>query len=156
MLTILRKIKHIRQIIKNVCSTINLLLKNHIKNGPLQFTNFEEYGHTKSYCILHSLWIVCGDLHSISKCILNKEHLTKKSSNCGGNHTANYRGIYRCRGPLYKVLASKLLPGIQVRHNQMLNPQILKAKLLKSLTRVQNLVMLRITLSKEVMQSGKR
>ncbi|XP_050338495.1 nucleic-acid-binding protein from transposon X-element isoform X1 [Bactrocera neohumeralis] len=88
----------------------------HKRNGPVQCTNCQEYGHTKAYCTLRSVCVVCGDLHPTSKCTLKKEDLNKKCSNCGGNHTANYRGC-----PVYKDLKSKLSQGIQARRNQMMN-----------------------------------
>ena len=57
-----------------------------------------------------------GDLHSTTKCTLKKEDLTKKCSNCGGKHAANYRCC-----PVYKDLKSKLSLGVQARRKQMMN-----------------------------------
>lgn len=65
----------------------------HKRSGPVQCLNCQEYGHTKTYCKLPSVCVVCGDLHNSSKCDKPKNDSTvKKCSNCGGNHTANYRG----------------------------------------------------------------
>lgn len=65
----------------------------HKRSGPIQCHNCQEYGHTKSYCTLPSVCVICGDLHETGSCTKTKEDSTiKKCSNCGGNHTANYRG----------------------------------------------------------------
>lgn len=65
----------------------------HKRNGPTQCLNCQEFGHTKAYCKLPTVCVVCGDLHNSSECDKSRDDSTsKKCSNCGGNHTANYRG----------------------------------------------------------------
>lgn len=65
----------------------------HKRSGPVQCHNCQEYGHTKTYCKLPSVCVVCGELHGTNKCNKPKDDQKhKKCSNCGGNHTANYRG----------------------------------------------------------------
>lgn len=65
----------------------------HKRSGPVQCSNCQEYGHTKTYCKLPTVCVVCGDLHDTHKCDKPKDDSSvKKCSNCGGNHTANYRG----------------------------------------------------------------
>lgn len=76
----------------------------HKRNAPVQCTNCQEYGHTRSYCTLRPVCVVCGDLHDSKQCQINKENACeKKCNNCGGNHTANYRGC-----PIYKELKIRL------------------------------------------------
>lgn len=70
--------------------------------GPIQCQNCQEYGHTKAYCTLPTVCVACGDLHQSVECNVNTQE-QKKCSNCGGNHTANYRGC-----PVYKELKGKL------------------------------------------------
>lgn len=74
----------------------------HKRNGPVQCSNCQEYGHTKTYCTLRTVCVVCGELHPSSQCTMNK-NVEKKCSNCAGNHTANYRGC-----PVFKDLKNKL------------------------------------------------
>lgn len=63
------------------------------RTGPVQCHNCQEYGHTKGYCKLPAVCVACGGIHETKKCLLPKnEPEAKKCSNCGGNHTANYRG----------------------------------------------------------------
>lgn len=65
----------------------------HKKAGPIQCLNCQEYGHTKTYCKLPTVCVVCGELHSTANCDKPKDDSNKKRcSNCNGNHTANYRG----------------------------------------------------------------
>lgn len=74
----------------------------HKRWGPIQCQNCQEYGHTKKYCVLQTVCVVCGDLHQTTSCPVKAQE-EKKCSNCGGNHTANYRGC-----PVYKNLRKKL------------------------------------------------
>ena len=54
---------------------------------------WQEYCYTKSYCKLRSVCVVCGGPHSSAECSTVKSDAnSKKCSNCGGNHTTNYRG----------------------------------------------------------------
>lgn len=65
----------------------------HKRAGPVQCFNCQEYGHTKSYCKLPTVCVVCGELHATDKCDKSKDDKgAKKCSNCGENHTANFRG----------------------------------------------------------------
>lgn len=66
----------------------------------VQCQNCQEFGHTKSYCKLLNVCVACGDLHPTKDCEKKKDDpTTRKCSNCGGNHTANYRGC-----PVYVAL----------------------------------------------------
>ena len=76
----------------------------HKRSGPVQCLNCQEYGHTKAYCRLPAVCVICGELHSTAHCNKSKsESQFKKCSNCGGNHTANYRGC-----PVYSIVKKTL------------------------------------------------
>jgi len=62
----------------------------HKRRQPVQCTNCQEYGHTKAYCTLKSICVVCRDAHSTVNCPKNKNDSSiKLCSNCGEKHTAN-------------------------------------------------------------------
>ena len=89
----------------------------HKRNGPVQCSNCQEYGHTKTYCTLRSVCVACGDSHGSDHCQVNKEDpSTKKCGNCGGNHTANYKGC-----PVYKELKSRMRRVPPTRSQHMSN-----------------------------------
>ena len=90
----------------------------HKRNGPVQCTNCQEYGHTKSYCTLHPVCVACGGLHHTTLCsIKNKKDATlRKCANCGGNHTANYRGC-----SVYKDLKARISHQRQTARNKSRN-----------------------------------
>lgn len=76
----------------------------HKRRQPVQCTNCQEYGHTKAYCTLKSICVVCSDAHSTVNCPKNKNDSSiKLCSNCGEKHTANWRGCI-----VYKELKSRL------------------------------------------------
>lgn len=84
----------------------------HKRNGPVQCTNCQEFGHTKSYCTLRSVCVACGDFHQVAQCTLsksnNEDKVKVKCGNCGNNHTANYRGC-----PVYIELKKRLNQRLQ-------------------------------------------
>lgn len=85
-------------------------------NGPIQCTNCQEYGHTKTYCKLPSVCVICGDLHTTSVCNKPKnDSNVKKCSNCGENHTANYRG-YVVYTEMRKKNNPRVIPPVPVTH----------------------------------------
>jgi len=89
----------------------------HKRKGPVQCTDCQEYGHTRAYCTLRPVCVICGELHDSAYCMTNKsDPNTKKCGNCGGNHTANYRGC-----PIYKDLKSRLHPRITSQNRDLLN-----------------------------------
>lgn len=78
----------------------------HKRIGPVQCLNCQEFGHTRKYCTLPSVCVVCGDLHESQNCTKPKDDSSvKKCSNCGENHTANYRGC-----SIYVHMKKKLAP----------------------------------------------
>jgi len=92
----------------------------HKRNGPVQCSNCQEYGHTRTYCTLRSVCVACGDSHGPDSCQVNKnDPSTKKCGNCGGNHTANYRGC-----PVYKELKSRIRRVPTARHPHLLGATI--------------------------------
>lgn len=65
----------------------------HKRKDPVQCQNCQEYGHTKTYCKLPAVCVICGDSHKTLECKGPKDDpKIKKCSNCGANHTANFRG----------------------------------------------------------------
>jgi len=76
----------------------------HLRIGPVQCSNCQEYCHTKTCCTLPSVCVACGDLHESGTCPANKHDPNlEKCGNCGENHTSNYRGC-----PVYKDLKSRM------------------------------------------------
>lgn len=75
----------------------------HKRKSVLQCFKCQEYGHTKGYCKLQDVCVICGALHNSANCTLEKNSEQKKCNNCGGNHTANYKG---CQ--VYKIYQEKL------------------------------------------------
>lgn len=65
----------------------------HKRRSPVQCQNCQEFGHTRTYCKLPAVCVICGNLHKTVECKNPKDDPSlKKCSNCGQNHTANYRG----------------------------------------------------------------
>lgn len=61
--------------------------------GPVQCTNCQEYSHTRGYCTLLPICVICGEQHATADCDKPKDDTnSRKCKNCLGNHTANYRG----------------------------------------------------------------
>ena len=73
------------------------------RNRPVQCGNCQEFGHTKNYCTLRTVCVACGDFHASSQCDIKEKGLKRKCGNCGGDHSANYRGC-----PVYKELLKRL------------------------------------------------
>jgi len=91
----------------------------HPRNGPVQCSNCQEFGHTRTYCTLRPVCVVCGELHRTSECekkVLNDKNIVK-CGNCGGNHTANYRG---CQ--VYQHLKRNIALQRQTLRNPNKNP----------------------------------
>lgn len=53
--------------------------------------NCQVWGHSKSHCRHPSRCVKCGDNHITNECVKPKED-NAKCANCGGDHTANFRG----------------------------------------------------------------
>ena len=65
----------------------------HKNRNPVQCFNCQEYGHTFNYCHLRQICVICSEAHDTKECPKDKNSTTvKKCSNCGENHTANYKG----------------------------------------------------------------
>lgn len=90
------------------------------KNSSLaQCQNCQEYGHTKAYCKLSSVCVICGGSHLTINCTHGKSDTSvKRCSNCNGNHTANYRGC-----PIYLHLLNKQKQPIQTKTSHRDNYQ---------------------------------
>lgn len=76
------------------------------RKSLIQCFNCQEYGHTHNYCKLSEVCVICAGSHKTSLCPHDKnETNVKKCSNCGENHTANYRGC-----SIYIELRKRLIP----------------------------------------------
>lgn len=85
------------------------------RTGPVQCIKCQEYGHTKAYCTLHDVCVICGELHDSKQCNKVKNDPTVKCcSNCGENHTANYRGC-----PVYLDLKRKINPKLRYEQREL-------------------------------------
>ena len=64
-----------------------------------QCHRYQEYGHTKSYCIKAYSCVKCTDNHQTEECTKSKD-LLLKCALCGGLHPANYKATYTgsCKG----------------------------------------------------------
>lgn len=80
------------------------------RRAPAQCTNCQEFNHTRRYCKLPPVCVICGEVHNSSECRKPKDDPSIKiCSNCGGNHVASYRGcsVYiKLRDNLKKKRAS--------------------------------------------------
>jgi len=85
----------------------------HKRNGPVQCANCQEYGHTKSYCTLRSVFVACGELHTSPKCELKNAPNSKKCGNCEEDHTANYRGC-----PVYTEFKNRINQRVSTTRSQ--------------------------------------
>lgn len=75
------------------------------RRNIVQCFNCQEYGHTYNYCCLREICVICSGLHESKACPSDKNNSEiKKCSNCGGNHTANYKGC-----AVYLSLKQKLM-----------------------------------------------
>lgn len=91
----------------------------HKRNGPVQCLNCQEFGHTKSYCQLPAVCVVCAELHCSSSCNKQKsERDARKCSNCGEKHTANYRGCEVYSSEKEMFFNRKRSAPIQARNTQ--------------------------------------
>ena len=61
------------------------------RRSVIQCLNCQGYGHTKNYCRLPARCVRCEEAHSSDRCP-NPKGSPPKCANCGGSHTANYRG----------------------------------------------------------------
>lgn len=76
----------------------------HKRNGSVQCTNCQEFGHSKRYFKLPTVCVICGELQNVTLCDKNVlDFSIKKFSNCGENHTANFRGCW-----VYKSMKLRL------------------------------------------------
>jgi len=57
----------------------------HKRNAAVQCANCQEYGHTRSYCKLRPVSVLCGELHDSAHCPASKDDCnSKKWGKCGG------------------------------------------------------------------------
>lgn len=84
------------------------------KASVVQCHKCQEYGHTKSYCKLVDVCVICGLLHASSTCPnKNNFEAAKHCSNCNGNHTANFKGCIVYQKLKQKLETSRNIPRQQ-------------------------------------------
>lgn len=67
-----------------------------------QCTRCQRFGHTKNYCRLQPRCVKCTESHHYSECP-KRAGESPSCVNCGGNHTANFRGC-----PFFTDLKSRI------------------------------------------------
>lgn len=76
------------------------------RNGPIQCSNCQQFGHGNSSCFLHPACVRCGQGHSSKVCPLLSASTTDgnrpkipdadvRCALCGQNHTSNYTGCQK-------------------------------------------------------------
>ncbi|KMQ93449.1 nucleic-acid-binding protein from transposon x-element [Lasius niger] len=73
-----------------------------------QCTKCQAYGHTKNYCFRGPRCVKCAEKHLTADCPKKQKFNEVKCYNCGGNHSASYKG-YEVR----KQLQQKLFPRLR-------------------------------------------
>lgn len=84
------------------------------KNEILQCKRCQSLGNTQNYCQRQAVCVKCGEKHHSTEC--EKPKIAPcKCVNCGGNHTANWKGC-----PVYKTKLSsnQTLTTVTQRINQ--------------------------------------
>jgi len=76
-------------------------------SGPAQCFKCQRFGHGSSNCSHPPRCVKCANHHSAKECPKTKEQ-HPKCCNCGGSHTANYRGC-----PVYVAAAKKPSPTLE-------------------------------------------
>lgn len=71
--------------------TIKIEPPHKTKNGIVQCTRCQLYGHSKSYCNRPFVCVKCGGQHSTESCKKSKA-TPATCALCGGDHPANYKG----------------------------------------------------------------
>ncbi len=79
------------------------------RKSVVQCFKCQEFGHTKSYCKLQDVCVICGKFHETKLCPLDKKEIdcekNRHCNNCQGNHTANYKGC-----PVYAHEYNRIFP----------------------------------------------
>lgn len=70
---------------------INVKIEPYRSPGPAQCYKCQNFGHSSLQCGHSSRCVKCGETHASNSCVKPLE-VTPKCCNCGGAHTANYRG----------------------------------------------------------------
>ncbi|GBM40285.1 hypothetical protein AVEN_34225-1 [Araneus ventricosus] len=96
------KLEHLFYIIVTVEKYVN-------KNIPQCF-KCQGWHHGASLCKMNPKCVICAGTHEYRDCPnKNKENFVTKCANCGGNHTASYRGCPRF--PKIKPKTNSIQPG---------------------------------------------
>lgn len=72
------------------------------KNEIPQCKRCQSFGHTQNYCHKQAKCVKCGENHHTTECKILKKAACK-CANCGGDHTANWKGC-----PAYKAKVASI------------------------------------------------
>lgn len=97
--------------IYNIRTLMNCVVKfepPYAKKEIRQCTRCQGYNHTKTFCTRAPQCVKCMGSHLTEKCTRKERSTEVQCVNCGGAHTANYRG---CQA--YQDLRKKLFPTLR-------------------------------------------
>ena len=77
-----------------------------VPKGPVQCKRYQRFGHTQRNCGYVPRCVACWEAHLSGECSTFKEQL--QCCCCGGNHTANYRGYGKWKGPRWSLQGGHL------------------------------------------------
>ena len=116
----------------------------HTRNDLVQWMKWQEFGHTKSYCKLSSVCVVCGNQNAYSQCEAAKSSVsyadTLKSSGASTNTIENSVGFESC----FQTITQNLTTFTQNMTNIIASMQNIMQELLRSQNQ-----MLQVLLSKK-------
>lgn len=113
--------------INNNIFEINILLNTKIKiEEPykrriiIQCQNFQEYGHSKTYCSYPPRCVRCAAQHLTSSCTKSRD-TSAKCVLCNGEHPANYKGcqIHKNLQKLRNPISRNQQPTINTQSNHI-------------------------------------
>lgn len=92
---------------------VNVKIESYKSTGPIQCFTSQDFGHSSSKCNHSHRCVKCGGNNASNSCSKPKE-VTPTCCNCGGEHTANYRGCPY----LTKLVSEKTKSNTKVVSNQ--------------------------------------
>jgi len=119
---------------KNIFNIDNLLyisvkVERYKSNSPAQCFNCQRFGHSSSHCGFSPRCVKCAGPHQTKQCTKTPEE-DPKCSNCGGDHTANYKKCptilkeIETRQPKRKLLSEKIFTSSQAYTSKPITPDI--------------------------------
>jgi hypothetical protein len=96
--------------LKTVCHLSVTVERSHKKGTPSQCHRWQRFHHSQRHCHALPKCVKCGESHDTHSCEKTNEDAAK-CANCGGAHTASYRGFPR--GPQTKKSPGPAAPKPQ-------------------------------------------